>query len=164
MTLTASFQMSDALCVGPSGYEWFSACAIYPAVQWHLTLYLGINLTDNGQQHALFHIKTLSALSQLPWFRHGSMPNWLRERLIKDMSMEQERNIRQLIYQLLLNASHEPLVLSSSPLLNISMNVVVNSRVYFSKIFYERLTLIFSGIFCAFSFPRAAWEFIQKRM
>jgi formylglycine-generating enzyme required for sulfatase activity len=95
--------------VGPSGYEWFAACAIYPAVQWHLTLYLGINLTENGQQHALFHIKTLSALSQLPWFRHGSMPNWLRERLIQDMSMEQERNIRQVIYQLLLNASHEPL-------------------------------------------------------
>jgi formylglycine-generating enzyme required for sulfatase activity len=95
--------------VGPSGYEWFAACAIYPAVQWHLTLYLGINLTDNGQQHALFHIKTLSALSQLPWFRHGSMPNWLRERLIQDMSIEQERNIRQVIYQLLLNASHEPL-------------------------------------------------------
>jgi hypothetical protein len=40
------------------------------------------------------------------------------------------------------------------------MNVVVDSRVYFSKIFYERLTLVFSGIFCAFSFPRAAWECI----
>jgi formylglycine-generating enzyme required for sulfatase activity len=95
--------------LGQSGYEWFAACAVYPALQWQLTLYLGVNLKEGDQQHALFDINALSAISQLPWFRHGSMPDWLRERLIQGLSMEQERNIRQVLYQLLLTASLEPL-------------------------------------------------------
>ena len=95
--------------IGQSGYEWFAACAIYPALQWHLTLYLGINLTDIEHNQALFNIDTLAALSQLPWFRHGSMPDLLRKRLIMDMPIHQERNIRQLIHQLLISATHEPL-------------------------------------------------------
>jgi len=94
---------------GKIGYEWFAACAIYPELQWHLTLYIGINLTGSDHQTPLFNINRLTALSQLPWFRHGSMPDWLRKRLIADIPVHQERKIRQVIQQLLITASHSSL-------------------------------------------------------
>ncbi|ETR70820.1 MAG: hypothetical protein OMM_02956 [Candidatus Magnetoglobus multicellularis str. Araruama] len=94
---------------GKIGFEWFAACAIYPELQWHLTLYIGINLTGSDHQTPLFNINRLTALSQLPWFRHGSMPDWLRKRLIADIPVHQERKIRQVIQQLLITASHSSL-------------------------------------------------------
>jgi len=94
--------------LGQAGYEWLSACSIYPILEWNLTIYLGIHLIGtNGQ--SLFNLKTLSALTQLPWFRVGKMPNWLREHLIDNMTLAQEQKVRHLIHQLFITAVHEPI-------------------------------------------------------
>jgi len=78
-------------------YDWFSACAVYPELRWQLTLYLGEALQVLNEER-------LAKLAQLPWFRYGYMPNWLREKLVKDLSLAQEKKIREALQVLLLTA------------------------------------------------------------
>jgi len=65
--------------LGENAYYWLSACAVYPEIRWQLTLYLGYQLKLVTEEH-------LAKLTRLPWFRYGYMPNWLRERLVADLS------------------------------------------------------------------------------
>jgi len=97
--------------LGEDGYYWFSACAVYPELRWHLTLYLGYNLkttegnpllSKDNPNHA-----HLAKLASLPWFRYGYMPNWLREQLIKDLSLPQEDEIRAQLKKSLDKASEK---------------------------------------------------------
>ncbi len=63
-------QVRDFL--GKDGYDWFSACAVYPEIRWQLTLYLGYNLkTTDGNK--LLTNDNLAKLARLPWFRYGYM-------------------------------------------------------------------------------------------
>jgi hypothetical protein len=79
--------------LGQEGYYWFSACAVYPELHWPLTLYLGTHLTT-PDGHQLLTYQQLVKLICLPWFRHGHIPNWLRERLLIDLAIPQENKIR----------------------------------------------------------------------
>lgn len=90
--------------LGASGYSWLSACAVYPAIQWNLTLYLGSALSDTCGA-PLIQTASLLDLARLPWFRHGTMPDWLRARLIDDMTPEQERSVRACLAALLATAA-----------------------------------------------------------
>lgn len=94
--------------LGDDGCYWLCACAIYPELNWNLTQYLGYNLR-NSQDEVLFSQEKLSLLSQLPWFRIGRMPNWLRKYLIRRLSIQEEKNIRICLNKLLLTASDRPL-------------------------------------------------------
>ncbi|MGH7450267.1 MAG: hypothetical protein ACRENG_02905, partial [bacterium] len=99
----------DELCtqlriyLGEAGYDWLSACAVYPMLAWDLTLYLGSRLT-NTKGERLLDEERLVALARLPWLKHGSMPDWLRLRLLADLAREQERAIRQALEDLLQSA------------------------------------------------------------
>ncbi|HEW98013.1 MAG TPA: LysM peptidoglycan-binding domain-containing protein, partial [Beggiatoa sp.] len=93
-------QVRDYL--GDEGYNWFSACAVYPELRWQLTLYLGEKLKSLTEER-------LAKLARLPWFRYGYMPDWLRDQLIKDLSLQQEREIRTALYNRLLETSEKPL-------------------------------------------------------
>ena len=93
-------QVRDFL--GNEGYYWFSACAIYPELRWHLTLYLGEQLKSLDEER-------LVKLARLPWFRYGYMPDWLRKQLIKELSLHQEHKIRTTLYNRLLETSDKPL-------------------------------------------------------
>jgi formylglycine-generating enzyme required for sulfatase activity len=88
--------------LGDAAYYWFSACAIYPELRWQLTLYL-------GEQLKSLTVERLAKLARLPWFRYGYMPDWLREQLIKELSLPQEREIRAALYNRLLETSDKPL-------------------------------------------------------
>ncbi|HKQ04849.1 MAG TPA: hypothetical protein VJ464_06940 [Blastocatellia bacterium] len=89
--------------LGLEGYYWLAACALYPRVQWGITLFLGQQLTD----HEGFNQRLL-ALARLPWFRHGTMPEWLRTGLVMSLPAEQERKIRKALDRLLLSALENP--------------------------------------------------------
>jgi uncharacterized caspase-like protein/surface antigen len=99
-------QVRDFL--GEDGYYWFSACAVYPEIRWQLTVYLGYNLkaTDGNQ---LLTNDRLPKLARLPWFRYGNMPNWLRKRLVDDLSLEQEKAVRTELNVLWAMASDKPI-------------------------------------------------------
>ncbi|MGH7596621.1 MAG: DUF1566 domain-containing protein [bacterium] len=94
-------QLRDYL--SEAGYDWLCACAVYPMLAWDLTLYLGSRLT-NTKGEKLLEEERLVALARLPWFKHGTMPDWLRLRLLADLSREQERAIRQALEDLLQSA------------------------------------------------------------
>ncbi|EDN67970.1 Protein of unknown function DUF323 [Beggiatoa sp. PS] len=95
--------------LGEDGYYWFSACAVYPELRWHLTLYLGNNLkaTNGNTLLSKDNPDNLAKLASLPWFRYGYMPNWLRDKLIEDLPLPQEDEIRTLLKKLLGKASEK---------------------------------------------------------
>lgn len=65
------------LYLGRDGLRWLTACAEYPVIEWPLTLYLGRALMTPDALEP-----TLRKLIRLPWFRRGSMPDWLRAALV----------------------------------------------------------------------------------
>lgn len=94
--------------LGPTGFDWLCACAIYPELTWKLTLYLGHNLKD-PEGKIFYNEKVLVKLIQLPWFRFGKMPDWIRLRLIYELQNTLEKQIREIIFLLFSTASIKPI-------------------------------------------------------
>jgi len=82
---------------GP-GFDWLCALAVYPAVQWDLTLYLGVALPEAmgaaPKLRPLYSEERIGALTQLPWLREGRMPNWLRRALIAELRERRADEVR----------------------------------------------------------------------
>jgi hypothetical protein len=95
-------QLRDYL--GADGMNWLAACAVYPALHWDLTLYLGSELTEDREEFE----RKLLALVSLPWLRYGVMPDWLRTRLITTLTPEAERAVRGALERLLLSVLDPP--------------------------------------------------------
>jgi WD40 repeat protein len=89
-----------AFYLGPDGYRWLCSLAVYPELDGYLTLYLGL-LLKRLDGRAVLEEATLMALTRLPWLRHGSMPDWLRLRLLQDLSPADELEVREWMRQLL---------------------------------------------------------------
>ena len=71
--------------LGPTGFRWLCACAVYPEITWGLTLRLAGDAPD---------YQSLPSLSRLPWFRHGFMPDWLRRLLVSRLGPEAGDRLR----------------------------------------------------------------------
>jgi hypothetical protein len=89
--------------LGLETYYWLAACALYPRLQWGITLFLGHQITAPAGFN-----QRLMALARLPWFRHGTMPEWFRTSLVMSLPAEQEQKIRKALDQLLLSALENP--------------------------------------------------------
>jgi hypothetical protein len=76
----------------PSAREWLCACAVYPGLRWDITLYLGLKLKNDGGQ-PLFSEDRAARLCQLPWFRLGMMPDWVRAPLIAELSPARRKEV-----------------------------------------------------------------------
>lgn len=86
-----------------AGFTWLCACAVYPAIDWNLTLYLGHALQTDVELPYLEPNRLLT-LTRLPWLRYGYMPDWLRGQLLKSLPRPQERAVRFALQTLLLTA------------------------------------------------------------
>jgi formylglycine-generating enzyme required for sulfatase activity len=73
-------------------FRWLCACAVYPELNWRLTLYLGLSLGEPISESSLLH------LMRLPWLRQGSLPDGLREKLIASLHPDRLAAIRQSIF------------------------------------------------------------------
>ncbi len=106
-----SAQVRDYL--GPDGWDWLAACAVYPEVTWELTLYHGYWLFGGDEQWREAWAERVLRLVRLPWFRYGTMPNWWREHLLGSLSRSRENVVRQGIERLLRSALNpdEPVTL-----------------------------------------------------
>lgn len=71
-----------AAYLGPVGFEWLAACAVFPAVSPALTRWLGHRLGIADERRALLE----AALASLPFFRHAHLPPWLRQELLSGMT------------------------------------------------------------------------------
>jgi hypothetical protein len=74
------------LYLGQSGYLLLQACAVYPALAWNITLALADELLPPGEREDV-----LGRLAALPWFRHGTMPDWLRVRLLGQLGCNETK-------------------------------------------------------------------------
>ncbi len=88
------------------GTHWLCACAVYPELHWELTLYLATKLKLGNKDSLTWEEqddlqKKLLELTRLPWFRHGSMPDWLRIRLVSLLNNQQHQKIRKVLKKLL---------------------------------------------------------------
>jgi hypothetical protein len=94
--------------LGSKGYLWLCACAIYPQISRAITLsVLDVLLAGDelGRRRALE--EQLPALSRLPWFRYGYMPDWLRRLCIASLPVDVDdalrRHLGDLLFVLLKN-------------------------------------------------------------
>jgi hypothetical protein len=90
--------------LGDEGYFWLAACAAYPALNFNLTLYMGNELKDAAGQ-PLFTLERAASLFRLPWMQEGYMPDWLRLRLLEELSPEQTQSLRQALNRLWISAA-----------------------------------------------------------
>jgi hypothetical protein len=83
-------------CLTSALHDWLAACAVFPVLNWQVTSFLGRGLLDDSGRPLLTEDRIL-VLSQLPWFRQGWMPSWLRRLLISDLSEDRYLEIRALL-------------------------------------------------------------------
>jgi hypothetical protein len=111
--------------LGLEGYNLFCACAVYPALSWDLTFYLGHQLIESSCLE-----ETLEKLVLLPWFRNGVIPDWLRQELLSDLLPEDEAKIRHALEQLLISYLDNP---------NHGFELEIARKSKDKKILFERL-------------------------
>ena len=93
--------------LGTTGYEWLCACAIFPKIDIQLTHFIGESVN-------LFNDHDLVNLSRLPWFRYNKMPDWLRSRLLNDLSDQHADKARETIKNLFLPGLDQGMALTIS--------------------------------------------------
>lgn len=86
--------------LGPDGFVWLAACAVYPQLRFSVTLYLSLALRRRDGA-ALFEERLLSRLTILPWFRIGRMPPWVRRDLFVALSRDDMRTARAAVDRML---------------------------------------------------------------
>jgi hypothetical protein len=81
-------------------YTWLCACALYPNLQWDITLHLGLAINRN-----LLTETNLEKLLRLPWFRRGSMPVPVQQALVESLGESKRLRLRGAIVELLDSAT-----------------------------------------------------------
>jgi hypothetical protein len=84
--------------LGERMVQWICACALYPEVQWDLTLAL-TGVSELGSE--LLSETNFIELVRLPWFREGAMPDDVRRSLLDALDPRIERAARTKIVELL---------------------------------------------------------------
>jgi hypothetical protein len=85
--------------LGPEGFVWLGACAIYPDIRPTHTAYFGTYLLDADKQPLATDAR-LARLACLPWFRYGFMPDWLRLAVRKALPMTRIEEIIRVCFAL----------------------------------------------------------------
>lgn len=83
---------------GKSGLQWVAATSVYPELRWPMTLRLRDRLGDRLKRAARLDSDLLRVV-QLPWFRSGRMPQWLRARLIRELPAGLSDRIRNVLLE-----------------------------------------------------------------
>ncbi|MDX2247740.1 MAG: formylglycine-generating enzyme family protein [Bacteroidia bacterium] len=97
----------------PSVQTWIAACAIYPEVNWDLTLYLGEFLSGHVKEN-LLTFANLVKIAQLSWFRNGRMPDKDRGDLLNTLN----KPLRLTLHQKMVDALEEQFHRSPVPVVS----------------------------------------------
>lgn len=90
--------------LGPDAFQWLCACAVYPELQWELTLKLGqlaLPPETAAQPSARLDEALLWRLLRLPWFRKGLIPDLVRLELVRALDPAVARRVRQFLIKTL---------------------------------------------------------------
>lgn len=74
-------------CVGDNAFQLLGACALYPRLEWDLTVYLASSISSD-----LLYQANLLTIAALPWFRKGYYPIRLQQALFNSLKKD-ERHI-----------------------------------------------------------------------
>jgi hypothetical protein len=80
--------------LGERHFAWMAACAVYPLLIPKLTEFLGLTVT-NDLGKSLGDEEGYVRLCSLPWFREGTIPDWLRVKLVRGMSKALSDQVRE---------------------------------------------------------------------
>lgn len=86
--------------LGPQAFQWLCACAMYPELQWDLTLKLGQQIVPAGETSRLDEA-ALWRLLRLPWFREGRIPEKIRFELVRALDPAMAKRIRKFLIEIL---------------------------------------------------------------
>lgn len=89
-------------------FQWWAACSIYPELNWHLTLFLGAQLARARHLDAPPDALQAAALLRLPWFRRGSLPQYLRRLFLQQLEPGHRVYLRRALQGLLQTALLDP--------------------------------------------------------
>lgn len=79
--------------------QWIAACAVYPHLQWDITLFLGRELS--AERNSLLSLENILQLTRLQWFVDGRIPDAAREELLDYLAAQGlEQRIRQRLHWL----------------------------------------------------------------
>jgi|GEM_PF-4499478 len=109
--------------LGEEVFQWFACCALYPELNWNLTLFLGkrlesiisppppqeeavLALFEEESVTGLLNERNLLQLIQLPYFRTGFIPDEVRIKLVEGLSPEVAKLAREAIIEVIQN--HAP--------------------------------------------------------
>ena len=81
--------------LSPFQRRWLQACAVYPALRWPLTVFLGRALAQS-EGRADPDLDQHVVLARLPWFREGVIPEVERRALVTDMDEATRQSVRQI--------------------------------------------------------------------
>jgi hypothetical protein len=84
------------LNLNPRSLGWLASTSIFPELRWPLTLWLRLESDETVQMRAALDAELL-AISRLPWFRSGWMPDWARNLLVRTLTTEERSHVRSLI-------------------------------------------------------------------
>ncbi len=84
--------------LNPISFQWLCATALYPEMNWDLTVYIGETLFDERE---LVKPENVMPLIDLPWFRKGQMSDNLRMALITQLEEHNKFLAREAILHLL---------------------------------------------------------------
>ncbi len=77
---------------GEKNYRWFASTAVYPQLLWPMTF--GLNRKfGNADSVDEWQDEGFLTMLQLPWFRNGWMPDWMRSNILKSMEKSELRKI-----------------------------------------------------------------------
>jgi endonuclease G len=88
-------------------FHWLCCLAIYPQLQWAMTIWLGRQLFPEKYE------ELISQLSQLVWLREAYMPTWFRRELLDRLPSDLEIRARNELTALLMQS--EPGIVASPP-------------------------------------------------
>ena len=86
--------------LGPEGFAWLAACAIYPELHWDLTRHLG-RVLEREMGETLVTEARLRRMLRIPWFRQGAIPDPMRVALVETIPPERHRALREAVLQVL---------------------------------------------------------------
>lgn len=82
----------------PALVKWVAACAVYPSLHWHLTLYLGRFLSPPDE--TLVSMDHIMELCRLPWFVEGEIPDNARFELVTWLETEHPQLLERIRLEL----------------------------------------------------------------
>nr|VFK38396.1 MAG: Formylglycine-generating enzyme, required for sulfatase activity, contains SUMF1/FGE domain [Candidatus Kentron sp. TC] len=124
-----------------TGLYLLGAIATYPQLHWGLTRALEQALFSSASSAPSSGLAAresrLLRLSQLPWFSHGWLPDWLRQRLLEELIPYQRQRIRAIYRKLFDPTVHSPagaiaLPISAAPKKRGEESPVFQDRVFAS--------------------------------